>query len=1440
MRKLLFAVFALALPAFSQVIDPRTQINWPRVSGNGSPLSAGFACTASNYGQMYTDKSGPHYWTCASPGGTPTWYQVDSAGGSSTILQVNGTPTTPVSPVNFNDTTPAAPTGFQNCKFQQDGTADVSCYVPASNPPSVQDLVVPPDSNQGIFIPFTVCTKVPDNVSLLVTQTCKGDSGYQQTIPGGNFNHNAHPSIIFSVPDPTLVAALSGKTIGSIFLAAWSRLGGTTSGTVSCSATGLGTTLVPISVPSGSQSTVSVPSLTGPNVSTTTCTLNQSQSVNGDYGDTQMYQLGLWVEYTGTPITPTNALNAQYPLVYSLDGNALTVSPFFPDYLFPRLFANLPSSDKWQFNQAGYPTFVVSDNDTTTIGNQCHGTGTSTGPPYSLCQMDGTGGWLYAGTFGGSGPPAVSSVDSPLASLSISPSAGAVHADINLGHFNHWSANQQFDAGINLGGAHSEINLNGSGGASGDCLKSSGGGNTPFWSSSCGGGGTVGPGTVGFLPKFSTTTTIGDSHIDDGATTSGHVTITEPVDVSSTGPSQFGFTYNGTPLVPGSATTAVYGVNSSGQAVASEAAGAASRICTAANAATNTGCQGSSSSVSVNGSSVSSPNFNGTTPAAGSNGKNVTWQASGSSVSAEIVGDGNATHYLDGTGNYSTPAGGGGGGYTNVTGSASETTVALINTACGSGTYYATTPLSIATGGTITCPVQFSKAGLWTIASGQTVTFSKPVSETDAPAQHFAGSGVVVFPLQNNLRAEWWGYVADGNLGSNTGTDNYPAVQAAITAMTAGTLNFPCGFARFTSGTPTVSGKSNIQLKGCVLGGNNTNQTTWFASTSTLGNVKFAGSSGAHDKWNGIDSITFARAVAPSTTAGQARGLDVEWNEGFVWQNSRVEDAGTQATYWLFPDGAFSGHTSYVAVEWGFNGISPAAGTYSCYYIDGSQALSSWVTDHRGCLTNNKADGTHIFYGDNYSGPIMEDVMSDWFQTFQITTSVFANVTPTGGFQNGDIHYVHSVFDTNKGSVVNLTGLTSGGANVNFDEGWCTNSGTPYGFEIHSSQGIHLSNFELSQCGTTASAYFDSSTRVSFTNNHCDTVISSFAGCLKVNATSASVFTGNDAIGNSASATLFDFTGSSNNTVQGNVLTGTASIGIHFDATSNTNNASYLNKIISASITTPVSDSGSGNNAISVAAATITGQAAASGNNCLQIDTSGVVTKTGSGCGASSSPYPLFQKYAYVAETNSTPVASITAGPITVSTTDLLVAFCRTGSTGTTSITVTDTLANTWTPIGSAIGTNPSIAMAWTKSTSSGSDSFTCTPNATAAFQSAIVVDYQVQSVPTLHTSAFGAEGTNTMFTSGTFSTTVRTLAIACWTGGSGTSFPQIAQIGGSPGRLRAVAASGINTAADAGCADAVLEAPVFTGTVQGYLSPNFPYATSNLPGNSAVAAFTY
>ena len=101
-----------------------------------------------------------------------------------------------------------------------------------------------------------------------------------------------------------------------------------------------------------------------------------------------------------------------------------------------------------------------------------------------------------------------------------------------------------------------------------------------------GGGGITGSAASGTYAIGASSSAIAPGSISE---VSSVTTFAHPVQVSASGASQAAFTYNSTPLVPGSATTAVYGVDSSGFAVGSEAGGSASRFCTAANLA----CAGS-------------------------------------------------------------------------------------------------------------------------------------------------------------------------------------------------------------------------------------------------------------------------------------------------------------------------------------------------------------------------------------------------------------------------------------------------------------------------------------------------------------------------------------------------------------------------------------------------------------------------------------------------------------------------------------------------------------------------------------------------------------------------------------------------------------------------------------------------------------------------------
>lgn len=105
---------------------------------------------------------------------------------------------------------------------------------------------------------------------------------------------------------------------------------------------------------------------------------------------------------------------------------------------------------------------------------------------------------------------------------------------------------------------------------------------------SSGGSGLSGQ-TVGCLPLAATaTTSTSSSAVCDNGTA---VNISEQTNINAaSSPSQWAMTFNtGHPVIPGSATTAVYGVDASGDTAVSEAGGTAARVCTATNGVCSSG-----------------------------------------------------------------------------------------------------------------------------------------------------------------------------------------------------------------------------------------------------------------------------------------------------------------------------------------------------------------------------------------------------------------------------------------------------------------------------------------------------------------------------------------------------------------------------------------------------------------------------------------------------------------------------------------------------------------------------------------------------------------------------------------------------------------------------------------------------------------------------------
>lgn len=1068
----LLSLAVLCGVASAQVIDPRTQINWPRVSGSGSPTSAGFACTT-NYGQPYTDKSGPHYWVCTSTG----WFQIDG-GGSALTVEYNGSTTNVLQNViDFNSTDPAPPAGNINCIMQNDpATGSKSCYVPASSlkptiaAPVVGQYVVlyphtftPGSSSGGATITGDVNSATlfaPTQCSL--TEATSGTwSGYTLTdygIPAGNV------TAVYAAA----VSSLSGLSTGRLCFGTPGPFG-YAPGSIIAGAV----TLNPTSLPWSSQQVTAATSILGTGIASTTTVASLGTSSQTQIQTTMFVNAPvLIVYYTGSPVTNASFLNISPQLTYNGTTNTLGIDPSFPKILNGYTVATAPAAAN-SFRSViamGSTTDCVTDDSTPLDMVLCKPA--LSGTSYVWAPMTSGGGSGFPITLG-STSIAASSTTTALSGLSVN--------------------------GVTLNAA----------GASTEFLNHAGGYTTP-----AGSGGLSGQTTTCVPKANSATTSTSSAAICDNGTT---ITSTEPLAIAPGG-----------------------GQGGSWNATEGTAASAAS-------------------------------------------GHDILY-ADSTAHCLEYSANGGSFACLG--------TGGGGGGYTNVTGSASQTTVALINTACSGGTFYATTPLSIATGGTVSCPVQFSKAGLWTIASGQTVTFSSTITETDAPSQIFAGSGSVVLVAGQQAPFEWFGAVGDWN--GTTGTDNGATMQKCLDSNLHGNCVLQAkAYAKSTALTISHSSQGIVGVgfgaKAEGYGSTNTPSPSWIITTAAgIDGVDVAGSSSTQFIYgNVLENFAHYRSVSPT---GTATGISLTYMAGLSMRGVTSSDS-VRNFYIKSMPGYPTGNISYNASTWGAQGVTDS-GTLYGWYFDGSGTSFYSVIARYNSAVNSGGQGT-TSYGFYFSGTNNTDVNGDQNGVSGVTYGVYL----TGGSQ--DFHWDNFIADQITTSCIFITG---GGVSASFRGGWCNGtSASTYGVDIESSTGVNVTGLQIYQGGRTAAIRINGGRDVTVAHNQInDAGLSSIIGVqinntinsvvannniemfnsstgIVVSGATAGVSVNSNSIRGNATDTGIAVTGSSFNAIGNNAIyfAGSTTVGVSYDASSNSNPYAQLNSF--DNVTTPISDAGTGN-----------------------------------------------------------------------------------------------------------------------------------------------------------------------------------------------------------------------------------------------------------------------
>lgn len=139
-----------------------------------------------------------------------------------------------------------------------------------------------------------------------------------------------------------------------------------------------------------------------------------------------------------------------------------------------------------------------------------------------------------------------------LASISINAASGTGFFSVTSSNFNVGT-----NGNVQADGTVSATNFQATGLTVGQCVSVGAGGTFTTVTCGSGGGSIGGSGTIGFIPTFTATNAIGNSHMDDGATTAGLITSTEDISVNDGTGVGGGFTgyFGSQPTSVASATT---------------------------------------------------------------------------------------------------------------------------------------------------------------------------------------------------------------------------------------------------------------------------------------------------------------------------------------------------------------------------------------------------------------------------------------------------------------------------------------------------------------------------------------------------------------------------------------------------------------------------------------------------------------------------------------------------------------------------------------------------------------------------------------------------------------------------------------------------------------------------------------------------------------------
>jgi Periplasmic copper-binding protein (NosD) len=512
--------------------------------------------------------------------------------------------------------------------------------------------------------------------------------------------------------------------------------------------------------------------------------------------------------------------------------------------------------------------------------------------------------------------------------------------------------------------------------------------------------------------------------------------------------------------------------------------------------------------------------------------------------------------------------------------SQSGDTISSIETECAvaaPSTYVVTIPqtITLTADHTLSADVllEFKAGGVWTI-DGAGFTLTIPTGIRGDLSQHFViGTGSLKLTGTPNVPAEWFGAVGDGS------TDDATAIQNTINALQGtgaagsndghGNVLLQAKTYKIGTGlTITHGGVSIIGVNSAAISSPGYSSVITTASAS-LNILSITGTSGSYITNNYVKQVTLERSVQPT---GTATALSVQYtyrtvvDQVLIFDSIRgvyIANVGAGGT------GAFENIQVYYAVS--------GSGTYYGFYVDETGSNTTPSLRVRNC-TVGKGSASGTTYGFYATGGHIWDIHVTHFETAQMSYGIYLNSTSSPTFENTDVFFDNCVLDSCTTSAVYITGMTTTGSSaVLFSNCYFNATGSSPTVDIESSNGISVQGCMIGTVfGVQAQVYVNGGGSNTISGNVFMPVQAS-AKAIVLNSTSYNAVNDNTIRGDSATSTYgIQLTSASDNIITGNALTGSLAVGLSFDSSSN-NNIAYPNVLNSGSITTPISDSGSGN-----------------------------------------------------------------------------------------------------------------------------------------------------------------------------------------------------------------------------------------------------------------------